>query len=184
MLDEFTTPSKDITEILSPCQHRALTALIFSGSTKKSCKTQIAEKRYSKPAQIFDTMDIIEDDQRPGKLLTYNEPFHSKNKSKHLRKSSTDEARQEKSKILIRHSRKISDADSVIYKITEEEIQKHRKSNSVRGSLPVLDLTPCTMYCKFCGRQVHTVLDFYSNNLPKKILSVFSSLMTCCQIPV
>ena len=186
MLQDNETPLKEIDNITSPNQQRTLSALIFSGSTQKSHRNRHAEKRYSKENQVFDKIEIIEvnEDIKLGKLLTYNEPSHLRTKSKHRRKSSIDENFQlyeKTNKFYVKHSRNISDTDSVIYKQTEEDLKKHSNYLPVRGSLPILESTPCTVYCKFCEKQVHSVIDFYNSRIPQKVLNLFSSIVTCCQ---
>lgn len=192
MIELTGSPLKNISNTLSPSQHRTLSAYIFGGSSQKSSKTRYAEKRYSKPTQAFDKIDLCENPEEPktGKLLTFNEAANLSSKTKHRRKSSIDEISsiQEKKvgpyKALIKHSRNVSDADSVIYKQTEEDIKRYSKvTASLKNSLPTLEGTPCTIYCRYCQRQVHSQVDIYSSSVSKKLLNVFSTIISCCQVP-
>ena len=170
MLKPYLTPPKELEETTSPDNSLPLTALIFSGSTRKNQRTRGAEQRYSKNHQDFEKIEIYDyaDDLKSSKLLTFNEPAMVR--PKHRRKSSVDEntaPHEKNSKVLIKHFRNISDADSVIYKQTEDDLGKVcGRSCSVRGSLPILEGTPCTVYCKYCEKQVHSTVDFYNSSIP------------------
>ena len=180
MFEEDSQASKDISSVLSPNQHRTISEIIFSGSAQKSNKSRTSEKRYSKLTQNFDVVDVEnQEEQKPGKLLTYNVQ-----KTRHRRKSSAGEIQCDKKYFHpsnSTHSRNISDADSVIHK-TEESVKK--LSPSVRGSLPILESTPCTLFCPCCKVQVHSQLDIYSQSVSKKLLSIFASIFSCCESPV
>lgn len=193
MLELAGSPLKNISNTLSPSQHRTLSAYIFGGSTQKSLKTRQAEKRYSKPTQAFDQIDFNEnsDEHKTGKLLTFDNIENLPSKPKHRRKSSIDELAQfqekknSQHKHIVKHSRNVSDADSVIYKQTEEDIRKYsRVTNSLKCSLPILEGSPCTIYCRYCQKQVHSQVDIYSSSVSKKILNVFSTIISCCQVPM
>lgn len=180
MLKKHLTPDREADENTSPDQTLPLTALIFSGSTRKNHRTRCAEQRYSKTSQAFEKIEISDynDELKSSKLLTYDE---SVKPVKHRRKSSIEN--YEKPILTKKHLRNISDADSVIYRQTEDEIGRQcGKSFSLRGSLPILEGTPCTIYCKYCETQVHSSVDYYNSSIPRKLLNVFSSLAACCQI--
>jgi hypothetical protein len=178
MLEEDSQTTKELSSILSPNQYRTISEIIFSGSAQKSNKSRTSEKRYSKLTQNFDVIDIEnQEDQKPGKLLTYKAP-----KTRHRRKSSAGEIQCEKKWTVptSNHSRNISDADSVIHK-TEESVKKLH--TSLRGSLPILESTPCTAFCPYCKIQVHTSIELYSQSFSKKVISLFASILSCCEAP-
>jgi LITAF-like zinc ribbon domain len=180
MLIDLKTPSKDLPGNISPSQEKKPTGLVFSTSTHKS--TRVAAKRYSSTNLVFDKVELLElnEDTKPGKLLTY-EPFRPASNAKPRRKSSIDTIPQYilKNRTFINHSKNVSEIDSVIYRNPE---QIPIKKSYTKNSLPTLESTPCTMFCKYCSTQVHTIVEFYSTNLPFKMLNIFSSLISCCQV--
>lgn len=181
MLEDDSLTSKDISSVLSPNQHLAISEILFSGSAQKSNKSRTSEKRYSKLTQNFDVVDIENQEEcRQGKLLTYDSAANPR----HRRKSSAGEIQCDKKPVTSHHqhhSRNISDADSVIHK-TEESVKKLKLS--VKTSLPYLESTPCTIWCPYCAKQVHSKVEIYSPSVSKKILNIFSSLLSCCESPV
>lgn len=181
MLEDDSQTSKEISSVLSPNQHLAISEIIFSGSAQKTHKSRTSEKRYSKLTQNFDVVDLENQEEvKQGKLLTYDSGV----KVRHRRKSSAGEIQCDKKAVPTHkqfHSRNISDADSVIHR-TEESVKKLRRSN--RGSLPVLESTPCTLYCSYCSKQVHSQVEIYTHSVSRKLINIFASILSCCEAPV
>lgn len=91
---------------------------------------------------------------------------------------------------VLQHRRNLSDLDSVLYEGTETEESEIRvtcreysqHSRELKKSLPVLGVTPCSMYCKFCKAEVHTEILVSAVAFPGGFLSVLSSVFTCWSV--
>mmetsp|Transcript_15105 Transcript_15105/g.21971 ORF Transcript_15105/g.21971 Transcript_15105/m.21971 type:complete len:303 (+) Transcript_15105:72-980(+) len=64
-----------------------------------------------------------------------------------------------------------------------DPVRGSRSIGSVRGSLPVLGMTPCSAYCNYCKQQVHTKVEYQNPKLPSPFLTILSNIFTCCQAP-
>ncbi|OMJ68519.1 hypothetical protein SteCoe_33997 [Stentor coeruleus] len=90
------------------------------------------------------------------------------------------------------HRRNISDADSVIYMCSDEEkyLSDYKSQPPFiladmrnRNSLPILEGAPCTAYCRYCKKDVHTIVEIHNTHLSNGVLRIFSSIFSCCSLP-